>query len=181
MRLKALTFRSYVVVLNRDGRRGAIMALVPPDTAALIADPPLAGSWMDLKPMMHLTQAVEKLGGMTAVRELARKGTDEARKPYMGVVEGVLKLFGVSPATLFKRMNALVSSFIEGIDYRYTPISDRSGAMEMEWDADFEIPMCVMIGQTPTFQVLLDACGVKGVVGQPERLGPKKARFLLHW
>jgi hypothetical protein len=74
-----------------------------------------------------------------------------------------------------------VSSFIEGVDYRYTPTGDRSCVMEMEWAADFEIPMCVFISQIPSFQVLLDACGANGVISPPERLGPTTARYHIQW
>jgi hypothetical protein len=181
MRLKALTFRSYVRIIATDGRRDAVLALVPPETAALIAEPPLAGSWMDLRHVIHITQAVEQIAGMTAVRDLARRSTDDARKPYMAVVEGVLKLFGASPATLFKRMNTLVSSFIEGVAYRYTGLSERSGVMEIAWAADFEIPTCVLVSQIPSLQTLIDACGAKGVVGAPERIAANKARYLIQW
>jgi hypothetical protein len=146
-----------------------------------MTDPPLAGSWMELRHMHHIEHAVEKIGGMVAVRDLARKGTEDARKPYMAVVEGVLKLFGTSPATLFKRMNALVSTFIEGIDYKYVSTTERSGVMEVEFKAEYEIPTCIFAGQIPTFETLLNACGVKGVVGQPERIGPNKARYPIQW
>ena len=181
MRLKASTFRTYVGILGKDGRRDAVLALVPPATAALMRDPPLAGSWMDLTHMHAIDQAVETLGGMAAVRDLARRGTEAARKPYMGVVEGVLKLFGTSPATLLKRMNTLVSSFIEGIDYKYIVTSDRAGVMEVTFAADYELPTSAFVGQVPTLQTLLDACGVKGVVSAPERLGPNRARFKIQW
>jgi Protein of unknown function (DUF2378) len=181
MRLKAATFRTYIRILTEDGRREAVRALVPPETAALMLEPPLSGSWMDLAHMHHIDHAVETLGGMAAVRDLARKGTDQARKPYMGVVEGVLKLFGTSPATLFKRMNTLVSSFVSGIDYRYTATGERSGTMVVAFDADHELPTSAFVGQIPTLQTLLDTCGVKGVVGAPERLGPQTARFHIQW
>jgi hypothetical protein len=165
----------------KEGKRDAVMALVPPETAALIASPPLAGSWMDLGHIFQIVFAMEKLGGLAAVRDLAKKGTDDARKPYMSIVESVLKLFGTSPATLFKRMNSLVSSFIEGVEYNYTPKTDRSGFMEAHYHADYEIPMCVFVSLIPTFQILLDACGAKGSVGTPERTGPTKGRFLISW
>jgi hypothetical protein len=181
MRLKAFTFRSYIKLLVKDGRRDAVMALVPPETAALIADPPLAGSWMDLQHINNISVAIETIAGMAAVRDLARRGTDEARKPYMGVVESVLKLFGTSPATLFKRMNSLVSSFIEGIDYRFTSTTPRSGVMEVAYKTDHEVPICVFVSGMMSFQVLLDACGVKGAIDQPERLGPNKARYQIRW
>jgi hypothetical protein len=181
MQLKASSFRSYVSQLTRQGWRDAVIAAVPAETAGLIRDPPLAGSWMDLMHILFITEAVETIAGLPAVRELALKGTEDARRPYMGIIESVLKIFDTSPATLFKRMNPLVSSFIKGVDYRYTPVSDRSCVMEVRYLTDYEIPLSVFISGIPTFQALLDACGAKGLIGQPERLSASSARYRVQW
>ena len=181
LRVKANTFRSYIRILTAEGKLEAVVAHVPDDTAALIRTPPLPGSWMDGRHMHDVVVAVDAVGGLAAVRELSRKGTADARKPYMSIVETVLKLFGTSPATLFKRMNKLVDSFLEGVDFRYTPLGERSGVMEVEWQTDYEMPTCEFVGLMPTFQTLLEACGTKGVVGMPERMGPSKARYRIQW
>jgi hypothetical protein len=180
-RVKAQWFRSYVSVLVEERKRDAVMALVPPDTAALISDPPLAASWLELRHISAVICAVEKLGGMSAVRDHARRVTEQSRAPYMGIVEGVLRLFGTSPATLFKRMNTLVSNFIQGVDFTYAPTSERSGVLQVEYPDDGEVPLCVFVGQTFAFQTLLDACDVKGVVAPPERRGPNKASYNINW
>ena len=181
IQLKAMTFRSYLAILAKDNQLAAVVARVPPATAALMADPPLAGSWMDFIAMLHISEAMESIGGMAAVRDLARKGTNDARKPYMGVVETVLKLFGTSPATLFKRMNSLVGSFIRGIDFQYIAKSERSGVMEVTFLPEYPIPMCVFVSQVPSYQTLFETCGVSGVIGQPERVSTQKARTTLQW
>jgi hypothetical protein len=181
LKVKAKTFRSYVSILTADGKYDAVLAIVPPDTAALMRDPPLPGSWMHGRHMHDVVVAVNAIGGLTAVRELTRRGTEDARKPYMNIVEGVLKLFGTSPATLFKRMNSLVSSILEGVTFRYTAVTERSGVMDVEWEVDYEMPACEFVGLVPTFQTLLSACGAKGVVGTPERLGPARARYAIQW
>jgi hypothetical protein len=181
MRLKAWTFRTYLTLLAKDEKCDTVMALVPPETATLMANPPLAGSWMDFSHILNIVKAVEKVGGLAAVRELARKGNEQARKPYMGIVETVLRLFGTSPATLFKRMNSLVSSFLQGVDFAYTPINEQSGFMEVTYAAEFEIPSCAYMTLVPTFETLLGACGARGVVGAPERLSATSARLRIQW
>ena len=181
VRVKALTFRSFVTAVEKHGKRDAVLTRVPRDTAALIESPPLPGSWMDLWTVWHIIQALEEIGGMPLVREVSRQATDDARRPYMRIVDSVLKMFGTSPATLFKRMNSLVSSIIEGVTFRYTVLSERSGVMDVEWEADYEMPACEFVGLVPTFQTLLSACGAKGVVGTPERTGPNKARYAIQW
>jgi hypothetical protein len=181
IRLKASTFRSYISVLADDGRAQAVMERVPPETAAIMADPPLASSWVDFRHIVHITVAVEALAGLGGVREFTRKATDRARKPHVRLVEGVVKLFGTSPATLYKRMNEVVRSTIEGLEYRYTPTSDHSGVMEMIYGVDYEVPMCMLVGAMPTLQVILEVCGVEGLIGPPERLAPNRVRFAIRW
>jgi hypothetical protein len=181
MRLKASILRSYSQVLANDGKLAAVLAIVPPGTAAVIQSPPLASSWIDFDHIIQLTVAIETLGGMMAVRDFTKKATAAARKPYMGMVEGVLKLFGTSPATLLKRMNDMVKSNIENIDYSYTATGERSGLMEITWGLDCEVPTCVLVGAGPVLNVVIEACGVEGIVGQPTRLAPNKARFAVQW
>jgi hypothetical protein len=181
VRLKGSTLRSYVSVLTRDGHRDAVLAQVPPDTAAQITDPPLATAWVDFVHVVRITQAVEALYGTVGVREFARKAIDDAKKPHLRVLEAVMRLFGVSPASVFKRLNDVIKHTIENNIFSYAPTSDRSGVMEVRWLVDYEVPTCMFIGVATTFQVIFESCGVRGFVGAPERLGPGAARFRLQW
>jgi hypothetical protein len=78
-------------------------------------------------------------------------------------------------------MNTLVSSFCKGVDYCYVPTSERAGTMEVRFATNDEVPLCVFVTVVPTVETFLDACGVKGVIGQPERLSPNTARFTVQW
>src|SRR5262249_24894044 len=144
-------------------------------------NPPLASSWIDATHIYRIIQAVETVGGLPAVREGARLVTDDARQGYMFVVEGVLKLFGTSPATPFKRMTTLLGSFREGQDFRYSATGERSGDMVVTYASDVEIASCVFVALVPAFETLMQSCGVKGVVGTPQRLGPAQVRFQIQW
>jgi hypothetical protein len=115
------------------------------------------------------------------VREFHRRVTDEARKPYMVVVEGLLKLFGTSPATLFKRLNDMIKHFSRNLYYTYTETGPRSGSMEVFYDTYFDVPMCSMIGPVQTFHVILESCGVKGIVGAAQPAGHNRVRFSIQW
>ena len=181
VRVKALTFRSFVTAVEKHGKRDAVLTRVPRDTAALIESPPLPGSWMDLWTVWHIIQALEEIGGMPLVREVSRQATDDARRPYMRIVDSVLKMFGTSPATLFKRMNSLVTSFIQGVDYAYSVRDDRSGIMQVVYKCQPAIPDCVFVSLTPTFQTLLESCGHQGLVSPYERLSTHSARYVIQW
>jgi hypothetical protein len=181
MRLKGSTLRAYVNVLVKLGRRDDVMAIVPPDTARVLANPPLSGSWIDFAHILRITEAMETLTGTTGVRDFAHRAIDEAKGPHVRMLEGLLRLFGTSPATIFKRMNDLVKSTIENIEYIYTPISSVSGIMEVKYHLKEEVPMCMYSGGTQVLQAIFDACGVSGVIGTPQPRGHNHVEYRLQW
>jgi hypothetical protein len=181
LRIKALTFRSFCKAVDKVGRRQAVLTRVPPETRQLMESPPLPGSWIDLWCVWHIVLAIEDIGGPALVREVSRQATDDARGPYMRIVDSVLKMFGTSPATLLKRMNALVGSFIEGAEYRYVPHGERSCVMEVAYRCSVDIPDCVFLSLIPTFVTLVESCGQKGVVAAPQRVDGTTARYLIQW
>jgi hypothetical protein len=181
VRIKAQWFRAQVSVLENEGKRDAIAQRVSPETAALIANPPLPGSWMSYAHIVDISVAVEAIGGLDAVREFAAKVTAISRRPYMAVTEGIVKLFGPSPTTLLKRMNTVNRTIVEGIEFNFTETGERSGLMEVAYAPNVEFPLCAFIGPAAAFPVCFAICGVKGVVGDPERVAPNKARFKLSW
>jgi hypothetical protein len=168
-------------VLLKDRHFDAVRARVPEETAELMAHLPLSTNWIDFRHVMYITQAVEALYGMSGVRDFVRKAIDDTKGPHLRVLESVLRLFGMSPATVFKRLNDIVKHTIENNDYLYTPTSDRSGIMEVHWRVDYDIPTCMLFGVSATFHTIFESCGAKGVVGNPERLGPTAARYVLQW
>src|SRR5260370_42546078 len=127
IRIKATWLRPLITVLIEEHKLEAVKALVPPDTAALLVSPPLATSWIDFKHNVRILEAIEKISGMIAVRDLSRKMTEQARKPYMRIVEGLLRMFGTSPATLLKRVEDIARGFVTNHHFAYTAINQRSG------------------------------------------------------
>jgi hypothetical protein len=178
-RIKAQWLRTYADVLAGDERYSRIASLIPADTAALLANPPLPGTWLDIRHANDIVVAIEQIGGLSAVRDVGRKLTSQSRKPYMIAVEALIRLCGTSPATLLKRMNRLIESFLQGVVFEYHATSDRGGVLDVAY-AD-PVPMGAFFIQLAGLQDILDLCGVKGVVSYPERTAPHSARFKIQW
>jgi hypothetical protein len=181
IRIKAAWLRPLISVLIEENKLEAVKALVQPDTAALLFAPPLATSWIEFKHNVRIFEAIEKTCGMMAVRDFSKRMTEQARKPYMRVVEGLLRMFGMSPATLFRRVDDIARGFVTNHQFRYTVINERAGTMEIFYDAAYPIPDCIFVSAIPSLEVLLHMCGVKGMVHSPQRLGPNRARFRIEW
>jgi hypothetical protein len=181
MRLKGSTLRAYVNALEKLPRREEVIARMPERTARLIAAPPLAGSWVDFMHIVDITVAVEAVVGTIGLRDFAHRAVEEAKGPHIKMLEGLLRLFGTSPATLFKRMNDLVKSTIEDIEYTYTATSNHSGLMTVRYELEEQLPMCMYIGGTQVLQTIFEACGVKGMIGNPEPKGVNCVEYKLQW
>ncbi len=181
MRVKGLPFRMYVGWLERQKLTEPVIARLPPTTAALLRHPPLPGAWIDGMEMVRIVSAIEMIGGLDAVRRCGRETIEDLLPKHHTLVTGLLRLFGATPATLFRRVNDLVRTSVEGISYTYTPKGDRSGLMEVRYNVPGELPMCAFINGMTLFMVLFALAGIEGRIGNPERRGPATVAYQLDW
>jgi hypothetical protein len=181
IRIKGMTVRSYLNYVARHEHGDAILARLPADTAALVSNPPLPATWLSWQYVQDIVVAVENVEGLEGVRRLSEIAIVEARRPYMRLLEGLIRLFGTSPATIFKHMNDVVKNAIENTEYIYAATSARSGTMEVAYGGDNEIPFCIFVGGRTALTGIFDACGVKGFVSEPERLGPRNVKYRVQW
>jgi hypothetical protein len=182
MKIKGLALRMYVAWLEREKKTEAVIARLPPATAALLRDPPLAGSWIDGMDMVRIVAAIEMVGGLDAVRRCGKETIEHILPKHHTLVTGLLRLFGATPATLFRRVNDLVRTTVEGINYTYTPQSERSGVMEVRYNVPGELPMCAFINGMTLFMVLFALAGIpNGYIGDPQRRGPATVAYELRW
>jgi hypothetical protein len=181
LEVKAASLRAHLKWLARENRLEAVLAKVPPAVAKLARDPPLPSTWLDVQLVEPILCALQELDGTQAVLRMAR---DELRAdiiaPLRGLIGGVLRLFGTSPATVYARMNDMVKTQVRGMDFRFEP-RERSGVMEVGYDVQREIPSCLFVACTAALEMVLELCGVQGRVGDPERLDRATVRFRISW
>jgi hypothetical protein len=180
--VKGATVRAHLKWLAKDGKLEAVLQRVPPETAALIRNPPLASTWIDSQVMEPMMCALEELGGKAAILRMSR---DELREdlmtPLRPMIAGVLRLFGTSPATIYGRLNDMVKTTVRGMEFKFQSLSERSGSMEVRYDVEREIPTCMFVSCMAALEMVPELCGHRGRVGEPERLGPAVARFDVSW
>jgi hypothetical protein len=174
--------RAYVEWLTKERLVDEVARRVPPATAALMRSPPLAGTWIDRKDVAPIVVAVDQIAGTSGVRRMSttalRGGIAARLRPAL---TRILAFLGTSPATLYKRMDDVLRTTIEGIHSQYTETSERSGVVEVRYDLNEEVPLCSFIALMASLEAALDFCEVKGVVGEPERTGPASVRFKIRW
>jgi hypothetical protein len=182
LEVKAATLRAHLKWLEKENRLEAVLARVPPAVATLARNPPLNSTWIDSLKIEPLMIALQELDGTQAVLRMSRDELHaELIAPLRGMISGVLRLFGTSPATVYARLNDMVKTSVRGMDFKFEHTFDRAGIMIVRYDVDREIPHCMFVSCTASLEKVLDLCSVRGRVSDPERVDHATARFRISW
>jgi hypothetical protein len=100
---------------------------------------------------------------------------------YMPALKGALRLSGVSPATLLSHLNTLTRSSIDGCEYRYEKTAARSCTMIIHYPNAKSIALHSFQSSVATFKTILDLCGAKGRVGDPQIVNHNTASYQIEW
>jgi hypothetical protein len=180
--VKGASLRAHIKWLAREKRLDAVLERVPPPVAELARNLPLASTWIDAQLIEPIMQALQELDGTQAVLRMSR---EELRAdliaPLRGMISGILRLFGTSPASVYPRMNDMVKTSVRGMDFHFERQFDRAGVMEVRYDVEREIPFCMFVSCTAALEMVLELCGVVGRVGDAERVDRRTARFRISW
>ena len=96
----------------------------------------------------------------------------------------MLRLFGTSPATLFERMNQVVSTSVRGVEYVYTAQTAKSGRMLVRYPQCSNLPHSVFVAISGGLAGTFGFLGLTGSVAPPDanQLPPRNAAtYLIRW
>src|SRR5581483_673549 len=180
--VKGAALRAYVKDLARKGWLAAVKARVGEPTRALLDAPPPSSSWMDGEPIELLMAAVDELHGEDAVRQLSHDANSEMVPLLRPLIEGTLRLFGASPATIFSRLELLTRNSLRGCEFKWRAETDASGEIEVHFVSRRQLPRRSFVSFVGSFEVVIELCGKKGTVSSPDLLaGGAGARFAVAW
>lgn len=154
-------------------------------TRKLIDDPPPASSWVPGQALVELDAAIYDLRGSDICARCSRDTSTVAGTTVLRTMaEGMLRLFGMSPATLFSRMSQVASTSVRGVEYEYTPSGPTSGRMTIRYVHCRNVPYSVFISISGGMGAIFSFLGIKGHVSPPEisPLAPRNAASVsLRW
>lgn len=168
---KGAMLRGILLALDEAGLRKEVRAHVTPRTAAMMDFPPPVSAWIDPAPMEEIIDVVAVLRGPSAVRQVNRSATLLGLAPLARtLVEGFLRIFGVSPFTLFARLGQLSASSVRGIEYTWRPLSEKSGELTVRYPQREQMSWNVLVGIAGTLEAVFEVCGTVGRVSHPRPL-----------
>jgi hypothetical protein len=178
-------FRGLCAVILAQGMHEQVLARVDPATRAMMLDPPPATTWIDAHRLMDVDQVLLELRGAAVLRQMTRRAAEEGMLPVLrGTVEGLLRLFGASPASLFSRVGRFAGSTARGIEYRYIVTSETSGLLELEHVGLTNVPRGPLVATAGGLEYIFELCGVRGTISDPEMVDNGRAnicRYQVAW
>ncbi|MGZ3439293.1 MAG: hypothetical protein ACXVDD_07245 [Polyangia bacterium] len=183
--VKASALRGIIKVLESRGMLADVRARVSEPARELIAAPPPASTWISHGVVEEICLAVTAIAGAHTWREVTYLAARDSILPLLRTaIEGFLRLFGASPAGLYKKWRHIAGSSIRGLSHVYTPTSDRSGVMLVTFDGCRDVPEPVFEGAGSALALTFELLGIKGSVDDPEIVDDgvgNKARFAIRW
>jgi hypothetical protein len=166
--VKGAYLRAYGDTLKKIGLYEAVFERASPRVREALVAPPPASNWVDYKIGIEIFTIVESLKGKLALRSFAREATRSGIAPFMqGLIQGMMRLFGVSPGTLFTHMNKLSAQTTRCGHFSYAATSEASGIVTLEVPGHRDLPPALWTASAGAFEVTFDTCGVVGHVQDP--------------
>lgn len=121
-----------------------------------------------MTPIEELNVIVGALHGSEGVKRVAKESVNQAVIPVLrAIIEGFLRLFGATPATLLSRMAQITASTAKGVEYQWTSTGPSSGTLLIAYTGRKNVPTEQFIGTSGTIEVVFDLCRVRGRVSEP--------------
>lgn len=166
--VKASALRGYVAVLKKRGDFERLRPKLPADVLAFAESPPPASAWIDARYTEVLLSSYADMVGDRAMRQLSREALSASVAPLIRpIVEGLLRLFGTSPATLFRNTQLMTKNNLRGVEFSYRAIGPHEGEMCLRFPARRGVPLRTFFAFAGAFEVSLDLCGARGTVDDP--------------
>jgi hypothetical protein len=134
---KGSILRGYSRWLREQGHIERVLACASGEAARKLRDPPLVTEWVAGDVQFAVLDAVHAVGGDALLRAMVSGSTQTGvLKLLEPLIQGVVRVFGKSPATLFSRLDSMRGNTIRGVDFRYRSEGEKSGVIEARSQRD---------------------------------------------
>jgi hypothetical protein len=162
-------FRGWVV---ERGLLDRTRSKLPSEFADALDSDVFVTDWIDFRVMGAIIYGLESVTSpqtvFDAMRAVSRTGTVPRIQP---ILDGIVRLFGLSPAALFSRMNLINRATTRGIETAWSPRGEREGVISMTFDGPVDPPSpwglyssAALNAWAGTAQTVFDVCDVRGTV-----------------
>lgn len=168
VQVKGAFLRGYRAALQDLGLYAEVLEGCTPAVREALEMPPPTSSWVDYALVEGILRVVEAKRGMRTVRKLGHDAVSAGVAPFMQIfVQGLLRVFGVSPATLFANLNRVAAQTTRGMAYAYEATSEASGIMTVSLVERRNVEPIVWQASAGGLEIVFDTCKIGGHVQDP--------------
>lgn len=158
-RTRAGAWRGFIELLHERELFEPVRARVPPPVQRLMDTPPLAVSWMPAMGFQFVFRALDELVSPEAFVQLAHdsvvKGPLRRMKP---VIEGIIRIFGASPAAFLQKTPQLMASQVEGITFSIDELGEGYAIVGVCYDYLHDVPRVGFEYWRGAMQITFELC-----------------------
>ncbi|MEI8255073.1 MAG: hypothetical protein WCJ30_05310 [Deltaproteobacteria bacterium] len=183
--VKGTVMRGRAAALREQGWLVKVEKHLDPATLAMVNEPPVTSTWIEGARVAEIDDVVRDVLGDRVLEELAAMTVRRSIGPLLrAAVEGTLRLFGTSPATLFARLDRLSASTVRGMSFSWETAGARGGSMTVTYPGSADVPLSTFISIRAGFEGVFDMCGAKGtsrLAVRSEAPPRNSGRFDISW
>jgi hypothetical protein len=181
VQVKGAFLRGYGAALKGLGLFDTVVARGSAQVRDGLQTPPTTSAWVDYGMVEEILRIVEAERGPIGVRKVGHDAVTAGVAPFMQIfVQSLLRLFGVSPATLFQYLNKAAGQTTRGVEYGYEATSEWSGVVTVTFPARATVEPAVWHSSAGGLEIVFETCGVIGTVQDPVFSG-NSSQFRVSW
>jgi hypothetical protein len=166
--VKGFVLRAYITELKRIDLFERVLPRLDSKTRVVLLDPPPGNQWTDSRHTEHLGAVVSDMVGLRGWRQISHDATINNMVPVLRIViEGFVRIFGGTPATLLARLTRITSTSARGVIYDYEPTTDRSGVLIVRYGERRNVPLSTFYCCAGGVCTIFDICRTPGTLGDP--------------
>lgn len=177
--VKGSIFRGIVATLKQQRRLSDVEAKLSGTTLELVRNPPPASAWVD---GLNIVEVDEAAAAVLSESELFELGRGAVSSELVGITraatEGILRLFGTQPSTLFSRMPMFDPVTSQKVSTHWRATSATSGEIRMRYTASKNLPVAIGKITAGIYSYTYDSCGVSGSITFEGHSNDERNEFL---
>jgi hypothetical protein len=180
--VKGSFVRGYCAALKNLGWYPLVMQSGSAQLKEALERPPPTSTWVDYALVEEALRIIETERGLKAVRKLGHDAVAAGVAPLMQiVVQSLLRLFGVSPASFFAHLQRAAAQTLRGVEHSYAAVSAYSGIVTITLPNRDVVPAVVWYSSAGGLEIVFETCGVIGHVQDPVTVSDNAAQFRVTW
>lgn len=170
--LKGAMIQSVRALMIERGTIDRVRGALPKDWAHALDGDVFTTDWIDLRVMGAIGYAVAQTSSDAAVTEIVRAVSRTGTIPRIQpIIDGIVRLFGLTPASIFARMSTINRATTRGVETEWVPSGSNAGSVFLRFDGPVDPPSPWSLYSPPsiaawmgTIHAVFDICDLKGTV-----------------